>query len=106
MPPLGARLGELHRLIEDTIARRALATGAPRGVLVDDDLADITTRITGQGKRGRRKIDDWNDLEEYVSRLLALRQGGGINQAEKILGMAHGALSKWASKWSPPPRRG
>jgi hypothetical protein len=106
MPPLGSRLGELQLLLEDTIGHNAKRTGAALNVLHAEDGADLAARIEGNPKRGRRKIEDWDDLDEYVPRLIALRQGGGLNQAEKILGMAHGMMSKWASKWSPPSDRG
>lgn len=108
LPPLSARLGELQRLLPDTIEHHCIQQGAAGDVLSADDVAELSARIT-ETRRGRRKIETWDEFEENVARLVALRRcGNSASAAEQSLGMSRGSFSKWASKYGWPlnPRPG
>lgn len=101
LPSLEARRGELQILLADTVTYHCQTQGAAGNVLHPTDLDELAARI-GDPRRGRRQMTTWDELEETVSRLVAIRKNGSARAAEVQLGMSVGSLSKWAAKhgWS------
>lgn len=98
LPPLRSRLPELPLLLEDTITYHLHAQGIPGNVFAPTDRDELVARIT-ETRRGRPKIETWEQFEENVARLLAVRAAGSLNRAAAHLGLTPGTLSKWASKY-------
>jgi hypothetical protein len=85
VPPLGARAGELPRIveeyaldaIEDLSADMAELSHVDRDWLIEHSASTLP------------------EIEKGTRRLIALRQGGSIVQAAARLGMSHVALAQW-----------
>jgi len=103
LPPLVSRGAEAQRLIEDTIKHHAAQQGAAAQVLDDGDRAEIGARISDP--RHRRHIETWQDLEDTIQRLIAIRKGGSARAAELAWGLSPGALAKWAAKYGWSTKR-
>jgi len=98
IPALAERVGELQKLLPDTIqhhSRRARAVGS---IVTPDDHATLAACITGP-RRGQARIETFDDLEEVVERLVVLRKEGSTHKAEAVLGWSYGAMSRWAAKY-------
>lgn len=107
LPPLLSRIAELPRLLDDAIAHHCVRLGVAGDVLHATDAQEILGRVT-HARRGRRRIETWEQFDETVERLIALRKTGTANGAEASLGLARGTLSRWASAYDwtlPPPGR-
>ncbi|HWU90544.1 MAG TPA: hypothetical protein VN253_24935 [Kofleriaceae bacterium] len=89
IPPLAERVNELDRLIEE-YGRDAMADlEAPELGFRPHDVRWIRAR--------RARVQTLADLEDVTRRMVALRNWGVTDGAEK-LGITHGALSRWARR--------
>ncbi len=118
LPALEGRTDELPFLLSDTIKQHCAVHGVASGQVHPDDVAMVTACITGAAgvRRARARIETFDELAEVIERLVVLRSEGSATKAEDALGLSHGAMSKWATKYgielaapgrpaSPPQRR-
>jgi len=108
VPSLDVRGDELRQVIAETVAHHCAEQGAASGLLHLEDAAQLVALATPRGRGGLGKITTNDDLEDLVARLVLVRKHESANEAERLLGMSRGSLSKWARKWGfalgPPGR--
>lgn len=88
LPPLTERSDELERLLEAYASDAVAEFGASWPGLRSSDLELVCAG-------GIATLDE---IEAFARRLVALRTWG-VTDGAKRLGIAHGALSRWARRW-------
>jgi pSer/pThr/pTyr-binding forkhead associated (FHA) protein len=95
VPPLSARPTDVDRIIEEYAAEAIAQFGAKRTSFTDRDRESIVAR----------RPSSIPEIERAVSRLVAIREFGGVTRAAPRLGLSHTALSRWVARRVPRARR-
>jgi len=83
IPPLGSRVGEVGRVVDEYAADAIDALGD--GWFLDEDRAWILEHAA----------KSLSEIEKATLRFVALRQAGSITGAAARLGLSHVALGQW-----------
>jgi hypothetical protein len=102
IPPLGRRIHELPRVIDEYAAEAAEELSLPRRLFTSEDRAWVL-KHAAIPLAGVEKADpSLPEIERAIQRILALRGSHNITMAARRLNMAQFSLTSWFGRRAPP----